>query len=36
MYVRPKPTLLMALKLKAIFSLIATTLLMKEMIYDID
>ena len=30
--VRPKPTLLTALKLKAIFSLIATTLLMKEML----
>jgi len=33
---RPKPILLTALNLKAIFSLIATTLLMKEMIYVID
>ena len=32
----PKPILLTALNLKAIFSLIATTLLMKEMIYVID
>ena len=31
-----KPTLLKALKLKAIFSLIVTTLLMKEMIYVTD
>ena len=33
---RPKPILLTELNLKAIFSLIATTLLMKEMIYVID
>ena len=33
---RPKPILLTALNLKAIFFLIATTLLMKEMIYTVQ